>query len=285
MRIMSCVLIGLIVISLGSTVYTQQMKSDEVKRNQDLLEKKNSVEQDITGMMSSLSEIAESSSETASLILEEQKKQKDIEDDIRNLTADISELEEVITLYERLDRKDPRVLITVDDPVVMTEVEEITRLCKTTEEKQQAIFEYVRKEIVYVTEGNPKRYSYPQPFLEFKSDYWQLPRETIEWGSGDCEDLSVLLCTMMRAAGCPPSDVRVCVGLLQYWGGRGHAWIEFKLGGTWYALEATCPTCNYIEKTEYYSLLIPQVWGWFNDREYHDMTASSPGGRYSFWVQ
>ena len=43
--------------------------------------------------------------------------------------------------------------------------------------------------------------------IKYKSDssvhgeleYWQLPTETLELRSGDCEDFAILLCTMLRA--------------------------------------------------------------------------------------
>ncbi len=44
------------------------------------------------------------------------------------------------------------------------------------------------------------------------SDYWQFPIETIECGTGDCEDLSILLCTLLRASGVPQDDVYVVIG-------------------------------------------------------------------------
>lgn len=204
------------------------------------------------------------------LVEEEKRKQEDIQDQIDALVMKKSQLQQQIQAYQEPER-DPRVMITVDDPVVIAKVNEITKGLATTMQKQVALFRYVRQDIKYVTEGNPREYTYPRSFLEYKFDFWQLPRETIEWGNGDCEDQAILLCTMMRIAGVPASDVRVAVGLM-YIGEEvagGHAWCEFKYANAWYVLESTCYDCDFIERPLYYDFYSPDVWGWFNDKEYH----------------
>ena len=259
------VLIG---ISLVSTYYTYNTEQQEIEKGQSISQEILQITNSVSETESALSEIEKKKLETDSLILEEKGKQQEIQDEIEALNQEKTGLQQEINEYRRMAKRDPRVLITVNDPVVRAKVAEVTRLCRTTEERQQAIFEYVRKEIEYVTEGNPKKWSYPQSYLSFKFDFWQLPKETIEWRKGDCEDVSILLCAMMRAAGVPASDVKVVVGTVQ--GMFGHAWIEFKKGDTWYALESTCPTCNYFEKSNYYEILSPVVvLGWFNDTEFH----------------
>lgn len=274
-------LVGLIIVSVVSTYYTNDMNQREIERGGTISEETSHIKDQITEVESSISQIETKKSETEPLILEEQQKQKEIEENITVLNSQKLQLEESIDLYKEIEKKDPRVLIMLEDPVVRAKVEEVTRLCKTTEEKQQAIFEYVRKEIKYVTEGNPKEYSYPQSYLRFKFDFWQLPRETIEWRSGDCEDVSILLCTMMRTAGVPASDIRIMLGTIYFEGFLlgGHAWTEFKMGDQWYVLESTCVTCNYIEKSEYYAFFTPKIWGWFNDKEYHQEKSRETEGQ------
>jgi transglutaminase-like putative cysteine protease len=261
----------LLAVSIGSTYYTYSMEQDERERGQSLSEEVLSLENQVTEVESLIGQTDEKKAETESLILVERARQEEIQGEIDIQNTEKSELQEKVDLYRKIAEKDPRVLITVDDPVVKAKVAEVTRLCKTTEEKQQAIFEYVRKEIEYTTEGNPLKWDYPQPHLEFKYDFWQLPRETIEWRKGDCEDVSILLCTMMRTAGVSSSNVRVVLGTVNFGGGTtGHAWCEFKMKGEWYVLESTCPTCNYFEKSVYYSLFLADVSGWFNDYEYEE---------------
>jgi len=43
-------------------------------------------------------------------------------------------------------------------------------------------------------------------------DYWQFPLETLESGTGDCEDIAILLCSMLRSLGIPANQVYVAVG-------------------------------------------------------------------------
>jgi hypothetical protein len=258
-------------ISLISAYRTYDMKEREREREESISEEKLQVKNQIAELESLISQIEDNTSKIGPLILEEKQVQEEIENEIEDLNLEKPELEEKIASYEEIAERDPRALITVDDQVVRAKVEEITRACRTREEKQQAIFEYVRKEIEYVTEGNPKKWSYPRSFLQFKLEFWQLPRETIEWGKGDCEDQSILLCTMMRIAGVPASDVRVVLGIVHFGEeGGGHAWTEFKIGDEWYALESTISTANYISRSQYYEWFSPDIWGWFNDEEYHE---------------
>ncbi len=276
---MKIILLGLAVlisISLVSAYYTHDLEVQETEKGQLISKEVETLESQVSEVESRISQTETKTSDIDPLIQEEQEKQKDIQDQTEALTVKEKELEEKIQLQEEIAERDPRALITLDDPVVIAKVKEVTRLSRTTEEKQQAIFEYVRKEIKYIYEGNPKKWSYPQSFLQFKSDFWQLPRETIEWGTGDCEDRSILLCTMMRIAGVPADNVRIVLGTVQ--GSFGHAWIEFKKGDEWFALESTCPGCNYVSRALYYQIYYPDVWGWFNDKEYHEETPGTPEG-------
>ena len=276
-------LIVLIGISIVSTSYTRHLETQEIEKGESLSQEITQTKNTIAALTSEISETEKKTSEIEPFIQEEKEKQKEIQDSIDALNLKEPELQGKLNLYEKIATRDPRVFITLDDPVVKAKVEEVTRLSRTTEEKQQAIFEYVRKEITYVTEGNPKKWKYPQPFLQFKPEFWQLPRETIAWGSGDCEDQAILLCTMMRIAGVPASNVRAVLGVIRFPGGTfGHVWVEFKMGDTWYALESTNRYFNYMEKSEYYSQYSPYVMGWFNDEEYHTERSSWPGGSAIF---
>jgi len=59
-----------------------------------------------------------------------------------------------------------------------------------------------------------------------QGEYWQFSKETLALRTGDCEDSAILLCSLLRAAGVPATDVYVVVGETQ---GSGHAWVSFKL--------------------------------------------------------
>ena len=68
-----------------------------------------------------------------------------------------------------------------------------------------------------------------------KLEFWQFPFETIDHRMGDCEDTSILLCSLLRNR-LPADQVHVAVGkFLQY----GHAWISLLDSGDRCVLEST----------------------------------------------
>jgi len=44
-------------------------------------------------------------------------------------------------------------------------------------------------------------------------DYWQTPEETLSYRTGDCEDFSILLCSLLRAYGIGAEQVYVALGV------------------------------------------------------------------------
>jgi predicted transglutaminase-like cysteine proteinase len=57
------------------------------------------------------------------------------------------------------------------------------------------------------------RISYRRDYDVYKvADYWQFPVETLERGTGDCEDVAILLCSLLRASGVPADQVYVAIG-------------------------------------------------------------------------
>jgi len=55
------------------------------------------------------------------------------------------------------------------------------------------------------------------------SEYWQLPRETLSLGTGDCEDFSMLLCSLYRGIGWDENEVYVVLGEKDE---NYHAWVK-----------------------------------------------------------
>jgi len=78
------------------------------------------------------------------------------------------------------------------------------------------IRDWVANEIEYVTDTN----------AHGVSEYWQLPRETLSLGTGDCEDFSILLCSLYRAIGWNENEVYVVVGEKE---GMYHAWVKLNV--------------------------------------------------------
>jgi len=69
------------------------------------------------------------------------------------------------------------------------------------------------------------------------ADYWQLPAETLDLGTGDCEDFAILLCTLLRAYGVPSDQVYVACGHSKS-GGYGHCFLfEHWYWNSWRAVE------------------------------------------------
>jgi predicted transglutaminase-like cysteine proteinase len=69
------------------------------------------------------------------------------------------------------------------------------------------------------------------------ADYWQFPLETIVSKTGDCEDVAILFCTLMRAYGVPATQVYVAIGGIE--GTQSyHAYIfERYSRGMWMVIE------------------------------------------------
>ena len=123
--------------------------------------------------------------------------------------------------------------VTPQDPVVSIKVNDIFegKAWWDTRADWKVIYDWVREEIAYEYDEN-------QFGVE---EYWQLSRETLERGKGDCEDQAILLCTLLRAKGYSSDDVLIILG---YGEKVGHAWATFKvftiLGyDNWMYLEAT----------------------------------------------
>ncbi len=56
-----------------------------------------------------------------------------------------------------------------------------------------------------------------------EQEYWQFSNETIQLRTGDCEDFSILLCSLLRADGWSPDSVCVIVGEQN---NQYHAWVR-----------------------------------------------------------
>ena len=120
------------------------------------------------------------------------------------------------------------------------------------------------------------------------AEYWQLPAETLELGTGDCEDYAILLCTLLRAHGVPADQVYV-IGGCPSEGERGHAFLyEHWYKGIWRAIE---PQVDPITDTLTFEIMgwadavtyIRDVWC-FNDESCFQGKPPLPLGVYEFEV-
>jgi hypothetical protein len=65
-------------------------------------------------------------------------------------------------------------------------------------------------------------------------DYWQLPKETIQRRTGDCEDFAILLCSLLRADDWSSNNVYVILGEKD---GNYHGWVKILWEGIGYGIE------------------------------------------------
>lgn len=175
----------------------------------------------------------------------------DIQNNIAQRKDSILDLENRKTDYEKLKKYDMTVFIKPDDEKVKLLAESINT------DDPVVIYEFVRDKIKYVEDYTTH---------EFRFEYWQFPEETINLGTGDCEDQAILLCTLLRAEGYSSEDVKVAFGLTS--GTNGHAWVELFYDGDWVVFDPTSNASNYVEKTRYYSLINITYKGSFNDATY-----------------
>jgi hypothetical protein len=66
------------------------------------------------------------------------------------------------------------------------------------------------------------------------SEFWQFPNETMQLKTGDCEDFSILLCSLLRADGWAPDKAYVIVGEQD---GMYHAWVRVIWNDVQYNIE------------------------------------------------
>jgi len=74
-------------------------------------------------------------------------------------------------------------------------------------------------------------------------DYWQTPEETISYRTGDCEDFSILLCSLLRAYGIDAECVYVALGVDGGSEEPGHAFLieDWYRDGEWQRVESQVP--------------------------------------------
>ncbi len=72
-------------------------------------------------------------------------------------------------------------------------------------------------------------------------DYWQTPEETLRLGTGDCEDFSILLCSLLRAYGIAAEHVYVAIGVDDE--KNEHAFLieDWNCDGEWRRIEPQAP--------------------------------------------
>lgn len=81
--------------------------------------------------------------------------------------------------------------------------------------------------------GNRIEYRYDSDVYG-EADFWQFSNETIQLETGDCEDFSILLCSLLRSNGWKTDSAYVVVGEHN---GQYHAWVKVVWNDIQYNIE------------------------------------------------
>lgn len=73
-------------------------------------------------------------------------------------------------------------------------------------------------------------------------DYWQTPAETLSYRTGDCEDFSILLCTLLRTYGIDAESVYVALGIDDVEDGHAFLLENWYCDGEWRRVESQSST-------------------------------------------
>jgi len=135
-------------------------------------------------------------------------------------------------LARSYDSKVAKLYITPDDPLIEQTLEYIV--------KNPFIPDWIE---IRDWVANNVEYRYDS-VSHGKSEYWQLPRETLSLKRGDCEDFSILLTSLYRAIGWDESEVYVVLGEKNE---EGHAWVKLNVDIIgWQNLEPQAGALNTI---------------------------------------
>ena len=72
-------------------------------------------------------------------------------------------------------------------------------------------------------------------------DYWQTPEQTLSYRTGDCEDFSILLCSLLRAYGVAAEQVYVALGVNDEEDGHAFLIEDWYQDGEWRRIESQAP--------------------------------------------
>jgi predicted transglutaminase-like cysteine proteinase len=117
---------------------------------------------------------------------------------------------------------------------------------------------------------------------QWGKDYWQTPEETLFCGTGDCEDFSILLCSLLRAYGIDAQQVYVALGVNGAQDGHAFVIENWYSDGEWRRVESQAAA----QIPSYSRLFFPgsyldsrldkyEITAVFNDLYWHDESFSS----------
>jgi len=127
-------------------------------------------------------------------------------------------------LSRKFDGNLCRSFITPEDQNVVELKNEILRDKFSLTSDWMALRDWVGNNIQYRSDSE----------IHGEKEYWQFSNETIQLRTGDCEDFSILLCSLLRADGWSPDNVYVIVGEQN---NQYHAWVRVIWNDIEYSIE------------------------------------------------
>lgn len=190
-------------------------------------------------------------------LTQEQDKTSQLTESLIDTTDAVETLEEDVAYYHCLETCTPDTFVTVDNEYVKKKVDELIAGLTTLREKQEAVYEFVRDEIV------EKEDIYHMGRI----DLWEYPEDILKRGEGHYEDKFLLLMTMLRMAGTPAEHVRFVA--LEVDGSDSWSFVEAYDGKDWWLLD---PFEGYVftstPRDEFFDEHDVTVLWWFNDVQF-----------------
>ncbi len=164
------------------------------------------------------------------------------------------------TVNQRGHPSDLSVFITPGDSDVSQTVIEITGGWSDQSdwmefwEDVKSMYDWVRLNIKYRSDGlYPMLPSDPSESVQWVQSMWQLPEETLKFREGDCEDIAILLCSMIQSYG----EERCWTEVVLITGSKGaHAGVQLSVKED--ELTILDPPGNYYTKIIYGSTATPK---------------------------
>jgi len=124
----------------------------------------------------------------------------------------------------------------------------------------QADFDDIRDWVASSIDYKPDEY-------RWDGDYWQTPEETLSYGTGDCEDFAILLCSLLRAYGIDAERVYVALGVNDAEGEHAFLLEDWYHDGEWRRIESQASSSSQYpdSKLDEY-----EITAAFNDIYYYD---------------
>ncbi|MGB9728003.1 MAG: transglutaminase domain-containing protein [Nitrososphaeria archaeon] len=160
-------------------------------------------------------------------------------------TREYENLKNVVN--QRFDQSNVKAFITPEDKIVSDTVYKITGGWSNPSDWNEfwkdvrTMYNWVLNNIRYRNDGlYPMLPPDPSGKIEFENEMWQFANETLNLREGDCEDMAILLCSMIR---CYVNSKYPAEVIIVYGESSGHAAVQIPVSG--YRLVILDPAGKY----------------------------------------